>query len=103
MWAKNKIFHFRLRKTTLNDISFTFLSYWKTSDLHLILEDFYKKRIVLKNCVKVYLKKNYVEKKVERKICREGLLFFYKNFTNQIFTFNNGKVKYFKKHLAHRV
>ena len=37
-----KIFHSRSTKTLLNGISFTFLSYWKTSDLHLVLEDFCK-------------------------------------------------------------
>ena len=34
-----KKFHSRLPETVLNSISFTFLSNWKTSDLHLVLED----------------------------------------------------------------
>ena len=35
---------------------FTYLLDWKTSDLHLAPEEFYKKRFVLKNCVKTHLK-----------------------------------------------
>ena len=40
-----KIFHSRSSKLALNGFFFTFLSYWKTSDLHLVLKDFNKKRI----------------------------------------------------------
>ena len=39
------IFHFRLSKTVLNDILITFSSYLKTSNLYLILEDFYEKEL----------------------------------------------------------
>ena len=59
MCATKRIFHSRLTKRILNSISFTFLSYWKTSDLHFILEDIFKKN-VLKNCAKNQLKINYV-------------------------------------------
>ena len=40
-WATKKMFHSRSPKTTIQGISFTFLSYWITWDLYLILEDFY--------------------------------------------------------------
>ena len=30
---------------TLSSVSFTFLSYWKTSDLHLLLQDIYEKEL----------------------------------------------------------
>ena len=43
--ARQKRFHSRLPKTMKQSIWFTFLSYWKTSDLDLILEDFYKKEL----------------------------------------------------------
>ena len=36
---KKFFFHSRSPETVLNSISFTFLSNWKTSDLHLVLED----------------------------------------------------------------
>ena len=42
---QRKVFTLDLPKTTLNDIFNTFLSYWKTSDLHLMLEDFNVKEL----------------------------------------------------------
>ena len=38
---KRKFFDSRSLKATLNGISFTFVSYLKTSDLHLVPEEFY--------------------------------------------------------------
>ena len=45
-WTTKKIF--RSRTVAF----FTFLSYWKTLDFHLVPEYFHGKGIVLKNCVK---------------------------------------------------
>ena len=44
-----KIIQSRLPKTALNNIFFTFLSYWITLDLHLTLEDL---KITFKHCTK---------------------------------------------------
>ena len=57
MCATKKNFHYRLPKTTLNGISFTFLSSWKTSDLHLRLEHFIKN-----NCIEELCKKSFESK-----------------------------------------
>ena len=51
-----KNFSSRLHKTALSSSFLPFYLTEKTSDLHLVVEDFYKK-IVLKNCVKNQLKK----------------------------------------------
>ena len=92
-----EIFHSRSPKMALNGISFTFLSYRKISDLYLIPEGVYKKRMILKNCVKSHLKIfltmwNSTEKD---HICS------YKNSTIQAFT--SSKIVYFKKHLLYQV
>ena len=51
-----KFFHSTSSKMALNSISFSFLSYWITSDLNLILRDFFK------NCVKELYKKSFENK-----------------------------------------
>ena len=58
MWKK-KIFYSRMPKTTLYCIGFTFSCNRKTSNLHIMLVGFYKKKL-LKNC-KNDLKINYLE------------------------------------------
>ena len=94
--AIKKIFHSRSPETTF----FTFLSSWKTSDLDLILEDFYKKIIVLKYSVNNHLKKNDMEFRIHPE---EDHLSFYENSTNQTFNFIGSKVVYFIKDLANQV
>ena len=101
VWVTKKDFHSRLTQTTWNSISFTFLSYGKTSDLHLILDDFYKKTVTaLANCVKSYLKINCMEFCIHTE---KDHLCFHKNSAYQISTFINSKVVYFKKHLTYQV
>ena len=51
-----KNFSSRLPKTALNSGFLPFYLTEKTSDLHVVLEDFYKKNL-LKNCLKNQLKK----------------------------------------------
>ena len=60
---------------------FTILSYWKTSDLHLILDDFYKKRIGLKNCVKINCKYSELSNEEFRIHAENDHLCFNKNCT----------------------
>ena len=43
VWVTKKLFHSRLPKTVSNGIFLPFYLTDKTSDLHLTLEDFYKK------------------------------------------------------------
>ena len=62
MSPAKKIFHSRLPKTSLNGISFTFLCYSKTSDLHLVLEYFF---FIKKNCIK----KELCKKSFENELC----------------------------------
>ena len=62
---------------------FTFLSYWKTPDLHIILEYIYKK------IIPIMWNSAYMLKKM-----------FLKHSTNQTFTFVSSKVVYSNKHLA---
>ena len=127
-WARKKIFHFRSPKEALtrscimwngqtyikdlvvwipqdfesmfghfatscmkrlNGISFTFLAYWITLGFHLI--------IVWKNCVKNLSKIKYVEFRI---YALKDHLYFYKNSTNQTFSFICNKVIYFEKHFA---
>ena len=97
---KKKIFHSKLPKTALDIISFTSLSYWwKASDWHLILENFYKKN-VLKNCTKNQFKINYVEFHIHAEM---NHLLFYWNCTNQTFTFFSSTVVYLRSipHFTH--
>ena len=47
-------FYSRLPKTVLNGVSFIFLSYRKTSGLHLISRDFNEKRTIKKSCKKSF-------------------------------------------------
>ena len=71
MLATKKIFHSQLPKTTLNNICFTFLSYWKTSDLHFILEDFSKKQLyqrTIENHLKINFKFEAPQRSVKIKI-----------------------------------
>ena len=50
---RGKFFPLDRRERPYVTFFLTSLSCRKTSDLHLILEDFYKKRIPLKNCVRM--------------------------------------------------
>ena len=94
-----KMFHFRSPKTTLT-VFFYLIE--KTFGLHLVPEDFYEKRIVWKNWVKIiwkYAKLSYVEFRIHT----ENDLCFCKSSANQTFTFMSSKLVYFKKHLAYQV
>ena len=46
------IFYSRTPETALNGIFSNFLSYWKISDLHLVLEDFHMKKCIKELCKK---------------------------------------------------
>ena len=76
-----------------NDWSF----HWKSSDSHLILQDFYKKMIILRNCAKNHHSISCVESPIFEE---SDQLCLYKNLANQAFSFISSKVVYFKKHLA---
>ena len=62
-------------------------------DLRLTIENFYKKRIVLNNSVKNHLKIKYVKLHIH---AEKDHICFYKNSTNQSFTFISSKVVYFR-------
>ena len=89
--ATKKLFHSQSPKTILNGISFAFLCYWKTSDLHLIVELYI---ILLKNHVRNHLKITFVEFCIH---AGKDHQCFCRSFRNQTFTFISSKVVYFKK------
>ena len=65
------------------DFQFTFLSHRKTSDSHLILEDFYKNIIKLRNCARNHHSISYVESPIFEETDH---LCSYKNLANQAFS-----------------
>ena len=87
-------------KQSYMDFRFTFLSHWKTSDSHLILQDFHKKMILLRNCVKNHHSISYVESPIFEETDH---LCFYKNLANQAVSFISSQIVYFRKHLAYQV
>ena len=85
-WPTKKNFHSRSPKITFNCISFTFLSYWKPPDLHLIL---LKKRILWK---RVFIKKNWKSSVKKDHTCRKGSsLFFLKTVQIKLLTLSAAK------------
>ena len=99
------IFQSRSPKTALNGISFTFL---KTSEMHLILQDFYKKVIVVKNCEKKYLKMHYVD--VAHTLCgccayihKRVISAFIRTLQIKLAPLSPAKKFDFEKHLAFKV
>ena len=95
--ATKKLFHSQSPKTILNGISFAFLCYWKTSDLHLIVELYI---ILLKNHVRNHLKITFVEFCIH---AGKDHQCFCRSFRNQTFTFISSKVVYFKKSRTNQV
>ena len=69
----------------------------KTPDLHLILELYF---ILFKICVKNHLKRNNGEFCIHAEKDHQC---FYKNSTNQTFTFIKSKLVYFKKYRTNQV
>ena len=51
-----KTFHCKSPEMAINGICFTFLSYWITSDLYVILENFYSKNCTKELCKKLFEK-----------------------------------------------
>ena len=85
-------------KITINNIFFTFLSYWITSDLHLHQKTFIKKNYIKELC-KNHLKMNYVEYPIHKK----DYPCFNKKSTSQTFTFisSGSKVVYPLSHVKY--
>ena len=85
LWLGKTFFHHILAKMVLNGIFFKSLSYWITTDLHLI------KKIVLMTCAKNHLKINDVEFRIH---ALKNNFCFYKNSANPTFIFISSKVVY---------
>ena len=89
---------------TLDPLKLPFYLFILLTNIRLAsyIKDFHEKAIVWKNCVKMiwkYFYLNHVEFCIQTV---KNYLSFYKNSSNQTFTFIRSKLVYFKKHLTYQ-